>query len=455
MLDTTLFSQVDSYLTIQNGLLVAGMVYLTYWACIYVYRVTWHPLAKFPGPKLAGASFWYEFYYDLWPHYGRYMWKIKELHDEYGPIVRINPNFIHIHDPDYFEEIYAGGKRVRDRDPWFLHNSDKGLVSGSLLQTMDHETHRMRRGALNPFFSKRAILQLEDLLVEKIDILLDRLGRACKTSESVNLSYAVAALSFDMATAYALGADLGNLRREDWGSDWLDAFRVVGQIRPLGRQFPFLVNTVMGYLTPEVVEWFSPSTANLSRKLMYPMRILQSVDAKVHPASVNSKTIFLDIIDSNLPPSEKTPERLNAETFSALGGVETMTRTLAVTIFYLFESPVILQKLRAELKTVITHPGDNVTLAQLEALPYLGLRITTGITTRMPRVAPNEDLQYKEWVIPAGIYLTIAKLLTRFDMDVSNTQKERDIDVHLDLVVGMPRADSPGIQVKITKDWAE
>jgi hypothetical protein len=71
-------------LSLQNSFLVIFTLYLVYWLVVYIYRVTLHPLSKFPGPVLAGASFWYEFYYDVWPRKYRYMWKIEELHKKYG-----------------------------------------------------------------------------------------------------------------------------------------------------------------------------------------------------------------------------------------------------------------------------------------------------------------------------------------------------------------------------------
>jgi hypothetical protein len=48
-----------------------------------IYSVYFGPLAKFPGPKLAAATLWYEFYYDVILQ-GRYTFKIKELHEKYG-----------------------------------------------------------------------------------------------------------------------------------------------------------------------------------------------------------------------------------------------------------------------------------------------------------------------------------------------------------------------------------
>ena len=46
-------------------------------------RLYLSPLSKFPGPKLAAATYWYEFYYDAILR-GRYVFKIKELHEVYG-----------------------------------------------------------------------------------------------------------------------------------------------------------------------------------------------------------------------------------------------------------------------------------------------------------------------------------------------------------------------------------
>ena len=49
----------------------------------YLYRLFWSPLAKFPGPKIAAASSWYEFWYDVILQ-GQYIWVTKKLHEQYG-----------------------------------------------------------------------------------------------------------------------------------------------------------------------------------------------------------------------------------------------------------------------------------------------------------------------------------------------------------------------------------
>lgn len=45
---------------------------------------TWlSPIRKVPGPRLAALTSWYECYYDLFKP-GQYVFKIKQLHEQYG-----------------------------------------------------------------------------------------------------------------------------------------------------------------------------------------------------------------------------------------------------------------------------------------------------------------------------------------------------------------------------------
>jgi hypothetical protein len=65
------------------------------------YRLNLSPLAKFPGPSLAAATHWYEVYYNLCSKGGgQWDFQTRRLHQRYGPIVRINPDELHIDDSD-------------------------------------------------------------------------------------------------------------------------------------------------------------------------------------------------------------------------------------------------------------------------------------------------------------------------------------------------------------------
>ena len=57
--------------------IIAWTVYGALW------RVYWSPLSRFPGPKLAALTLWYEFYFDV-VQQGMYLWEIERLHKIYG-----------------------------------------------------------------------------------------------------------------------------------------------------------------------------------------------------------------------------------------------------------------------------------------------------------------------------------------------------------------------------------
>lgn len=71
---------------------VLGVIALFVLFCLRVvaYRLYAHPLASFPGPKLAAATFLYEFYYDVIKR-GMHIWEIERMHEQYGMCIYLSP----------------------------------------------------------------------------------------------------------------------------------------------------------------------------------------------------------------------------------------------------------------------------------------------------------------------------------------------------------------------------
>ena len=95
---------------------LAFFLLLVYVAYGIVHRLYFSPIAFIPGPRLAALSFWYEFCYDVIKG-GKYTWRIGQMHERYGPIVRINPYEIHINDPDFYDEVYVNASK-RKTEIW-------------------------------------------------------------------------------------------------------------------------------------------------------------------------------------------------------------------------------------------------------------------------------------------------------------------------------------------------
>ena len=70
-----------------------------------VYRLYFHPLASVPGPRLAAITrLWYAYQVSQ----SRLLLQSRELHDKYGPVVRIAPNEVQFDSKEALQAIYGG-----------------------------------------------------------------------------------------------------------------------------------------------------------------------------------------------------------------------------------------------------------------------------------------------------------------------------------------------------------
>lgn len=207
-LEVYLFDQIQSgrmaqLLNMFEAVDLLGICLLTtviYFVSLILYRLYHHPLSEVPGPKLAAITSWYETYYDLFKTPGgQYLNKLDELHNTYGPIIRINPNEVQIHDPEFYTQIYAGGSTKRNR---YARSVSGNGSPGSMASAVSHDLHRLRRSSLNPFFSKAAVLRLEERIQSRVRILCERLSGFLERKEIIDISVAMTSLTLDIITEY-------------------------------------------------------------------------------------------------------------------------------------------------------------------------------------------------------------------------------------------------------------
>jgi cytochrome P450 len=195
----------------------------------------------------------------------------------------------------------------------------------------------------------------------------------------------------------------------------------------------------MFWRTTKHIRWFGPaikampidwamkaadeSTKSFLRYLQQSERDTRETLTAAMSSSPDSKvqnTMVHAIVHSNLPPADKSFDRIRQEVATVTGaGFETTANTLRLILFHVYSDDDILRRLREEIDSVSTQPSE-LTLKQLEQLPYLtavlteGMRLSPAVSSRAARIT-DKELSYKEWRIPAGTPVGMTTLLMHTD----------------------------------------
>ncbi|QQK39618.1 Cytochrome P450 [Penicillium digitatum] len=385
-----------------------------------VYRLFFHPLARFPGPKLAAATNLYGAYWTLIKG-GQYTLKLPELHRRYGPIVRTYPDELHIHDVDAYNKVFSVGTKLEKTRRFYDHP----LLEGSHVNMSDLESAKSRREMFAPFLSKAAVARGEPLIHATIVKFINILKEYGKDQKVVDLTRGYHSLTTDLILNYGWQRAWGALDAPDFSYPsvvYMNHFLVsTTLIRTFHGFFRFIIGFALQF--PGLAKWNKTFAAGFHLHTQAHDIALESMNrpkltGQQHPS----------IFDLVLQPDEKTGlpapsiDELTAETLAFIaGGEESPANTLIHGTFNVLNNPQMKSRLQKELSSAIPDGCPMPTADKLEKLPYLravvkeSLRISHGAPGRLPRTVPSSGATLCGCYIPPGTILSLSHYVYHTD----------------------------------------
>lgn len=407
--------ETNNYWIAPALLAVTSIGLATYLVGLILYRIYLHPLARIPGPPAAAASFWYEFYWDVIQP-GQLTHHLPDVHKKYGPIVRITPNEVHIMDSSFFDELYArSGTARRHKSP---RMSGRFGFAEETFTAWHHDVHKMRRTAINPFFSAAKIVSFQPTIRKKLTKFAQALLRSHEVGETVSIDLGYTALIGDVMLEYAFARDYNHLGSPGFSVTYDQCLKAVFTLSNFNIHFPFtqkLFNALPRWITAAVnpvvlpvIDFYADSEREIAE--------IRTGLNEAHKLA-NNPTIFHELLLTDLlPEHEKVDKRLADEAVEIVAaGIVTTSWTLSIATFHILNNIEVLNKLRAELKRQIPDPlnlndlqshNSQVDWRTLEPLVYLSgcvkeaIRLSGGVLARSPRILPDQDLKYNDYIIP-------------------------------------------------------
>lgn len=168
------------------------------------YNFYFHPLKSYPGPKFLIAA---RLPYLKWMASGTLVPHFRELHEKYGPVVRVAPNELSYTSPEALKIIYGHrqpGEGFR-KNPAFFQPATNGVHS---ILTSEGEAHSSVRRKILPAFSDKALSDQTDILQHFTSLLINKLRERVEApgvSNSVDMFEWYIWTTFDLIGDLAFG----------------------------------------------------------------------------------------------------------------------------------------------------------------------------------------------------------------------------------------------------------
>lgn len=128
------------------------------------------------------------------------------------------------------------------KNPWYYQAFG---ISDSTFGTIDAQLHRARRAAINPRFSRKMVLELEEVVQSKVVKLCCEVADRFRANKPVDIYHGFRAVTVDVITDYAFDNCYNLLDQEDFGVECISMSRSFAPTLWIFIQWPLLQPVVM------------------------------------------------------------------------------------------------------------------------------------------------------------------------------------------------------------------
>ncbi|KAH7137049.1 cytochrome P450 [Dactylonectria estremocensis] len=409
----------------QKVLLLLLFAISTFLVVIF-YRLYLHPLRRVPGPFLARIT-------ELWrtTKYAKGNWHqdILNLHNTYGPVVRVSPNEVSIVDKKGLVEVYGHGKGTR-KTRWY----DTWRVPGfrdSFFNTTDTREHAFLRKRVASAYSMSSILSLEAQLQEIATGVWEQLDSFAISGKALDMHDWASYFAFDVVGKIALGSPIGFVR---------EATDIMNIIQSIHAGFYQMAN--LGYV-PGQMKWINNFITQLILKFMsrgepnsfgdFQAWNFQQVQNRLNEPEGSDRTPdLLDHFIAMREPdgSKATIASVMIETGNIIGaGADTTSVGIRSVLSQLIAHQDDYLRVRDEVDQAYAQGfdspgGSGIPYLVAEKLPYLnacvkeGLRLHPSILWQLPREAPKNGVEIAGHYIPSSATISMSPIAQNRDKSV-------------------------------------
>lgn len=386
-----------------------------------VYNRYGRRLNHIPGPWLASTT-------DLWRLF--HVWNRRpellhiQLHEKYGPIVRIGPQTVIVSDPDAVPIIYAHNAAFTKSQFYLVQQTlAKGRRLFTLFTSTDIRFHAKLRRAVSNAYAMSTLVQFEQYVDSTTTAFIRQMQSlfADRPAQVCNFSTWLQWYAFDVIGELTFSKRLGFL---DQGEDvegiiasiegMLDYAAVVGQMPVLDNVFK--KNPVRIFLSRFGLVNANTFMVDFARK-----RLSERLDPNTgsFKKQMDNDYVRNDFLSRFINAHEKDPEFIPNERVLALtvanifAGSDTTAISLRAVFYFLLKHPPVMQRLLAELTEQkqngnFARPDGLVDWNEVRELPYLSATIKEALRCHpaaglsLERVTPAEGTTLCGHFIPGG-----------------------------------------------------